>query len=136
MRVYAKSNQNGEEFAIGNIFRFANAGITDALEGADGNTVIKMNDDASGLIGKEINAFFYKDSSGYTSVLPQAAPTVFKNIVEEFNENSVQYHMNKAEGYYTKFILPKIQENATRDPQDTMPDFVKDQQGDTESVPF
>ena len=41
MRVYAKEGKNWEEFAIGNIFRFANAGISDGLEGADGNVTIK-----------------------------------------------------------------------------------------------
>ena len=68
LRVYAKTNKNGEEFAIGQIFRFANAGISDALEGADGNTVIKMDDSAENLKGKQLTVFFYKDSSGYTSV--------------------------------------------------------------------
>ena len=40
-RIYEKKT-NGEEWAIGQVFRFANAGITGGLEGADGKMVIKM----------------------------------------------------------------------------------------------
>ena len=85
MRVYEKISKNGEEFAIGNIFRFANAGITDALESADGETVIKMNDDADELKDKTVNVFLYADGK-YKKALSQIAPVPFKNIVEEFNE--------------------------------------------------
>tara|TARA_Y100000593_G_C4254470_1_gene308889 strand:- start:603 stop:1160 length:558 start_codon:yes stop_codon:yes gene_type:complete len=131
LRVYAKTNKNGEEFAIGQIFRFANAGISDALEGADGNTVIKMDDSAENLKGKQLNVFFYKDSSGYTSVLPQTAPTEFVNVVEEFKINDIQYYKNKAEGYYTKWVLPKIKENESKDPTDTMPSFLLEDDKET-----
>ena len=82
-RVYATTGSNGEEFAIGNLFRFANAGITDALESANGETIIKMNDDAAELVGKTVNAYFYKDGK-FTRALGQIAPVPFKNIVEEY----------------------------------------------------
>ena len=61
LRVYAKSNKDGEEFAIGKIFRFANAGITDALDDGEGNMIIKMDDSPDHLIGKDVNIFLYKD---------------------------------------------------------------------------
>ena len=41
LRVYAKENNNSEEFAIGKVFRFANAGITDALDDGEGNMILK-----------------------------------------------------------------------------------------------
>ena len=85
MRVYEKHSKDGEEFAIGNLFRFANAGITDALESATGETLIKMNDEASELVGKTVNSYFYKDGK-YTKILSQVAPVPFMNIVEEFTE--------------------------------------------------
>ena len=40
LRVYAKTNKDGEEFAIGKVFRFANAGITDALDDGEGNMLV------------------------------------------------------------------------------------------------
>ena len=44
MRIYAKTGADGEEFAIGQMYRFANAGISNALEGPDGTKVLKMDD--------------------------------------------------------------------------------------------
>ena len=61
LRVYAKNSANGEEFAIGNVFRFANAGITDGLDGPDGNIIVKIDDDTSHLKGKQLNICFHKD---------------------------------------------------------------------------
>ena len=43
-RVYATTGKNGEEFAIGQVFRFANAGISGGLEGPDGNMLMKIDD--------------------------------------------------------------------------------------------
>ena len=107
MRVYEKISKNGEEFAIGNIFRFANAGITDGLEGADGNVTVKLDDSAEALIGKEMNIFLYKDGD-YSRVLPQIAPVKFKNIVEEFGDNDVLYWKGRAEQYFKEWVKPNI----------------------------
>ena len=109
MRVYEKQAKDGEEFAIGNIFRFANAGITDALESADGETIIKMNDDPVELTGKTINVYFYQDGK-YKKALGQIAPIPFKNIVEEFTDKDVIYFKGKAESFFSKWIEPKLQD--------------------------
>ena len=107
MRIYEKIGKNGEEFAIGQVFRFANAGITDGLEGADGNITIKMDDSPETLIGKEVNIFLYKDGE-YSRVLSQVAPVPFKNIIEEFTDSDVDFWKGKADTYYTKYIQPKL----------------------------
>jgi|TARA_Y100001951_G_scaffold90358_1_gene83435 hypothetical protein len=106
MRVYEKLSESGEEFAIGQVFRFANAGIVDGLDGPDENVVVKIDDDASHLVGKELNVFFHKDGE-YTRALKQCAPTCFKNIIEEFHENDVEYWKSRAEKYYTDYVLNK-----------------------------
>jgi len=111
MRVYEKIGKDGEEFAVGNLFRFANAGITDALESAEGETVVKLNDDPAELIGKTVNAYFYKDGK-FTRILSQIAPIPFKNIVEEFNEKDVNFFKTKAETFFTKWIKPKLNTEA------------------------
>ena len=59
LRIYAKEGKNGEEFAIGRLFRFANAGISEVLNGANGESVVKIDDSPASLIGKNINIFFY-----------------------------------------------------------------------------
>jgi len=109
MRIYEKIGKDGEEFAIGNLFRFSNAGITDALESATGETVIKMNDEPEELNGKTVNVYFYKDGK-YTRILGQVAPVPFKNLVEEFNEKDVTYFKTKAETFFTKWIEPKLKD--------------------------
>ena len=102
-RIYATKDPNGEEFAIGQVFRFANAGITSALEGPDG-MVIKMDDDPQLLKGKQLNAYFHPDGD-YTRVLKQFAPTVFSNEVETFQEKDIEYWKSSAEKYYNNYVL-------------------------------
>ena len=121
LRVYAKQGKDGEEFAIGNVFRFANAGITEALEGADGNTVVKLNDDAEELIGKQLNIYLYKDGK-YSRALTNVAPTVFENIVEKFTEKDVEFWKTRGEKYYKDYIEPKLEN--------------KEEKLETEDIPF
>lgn len=109
MRMYAKEGKDGQEFAIGSLFRFANAGITDALESAEGETVIKMDDSAEELSGKTVNALFYKDGK-FTRILPKVAPVPFKNIVEEFTEKDVKYFKGQAESFFSKWVEPKLKD--------------------------
>ena len=103
MRVYEQKSKNGEEFAIGQVFRFANAGITDGLDGPDGNIVVKIDDDTSHLKGKHLNVFFHKDGE-YTRALKQVAPVEFENVIEKFTENDVSYWKKRAEQYYTEYV--------------------------------
>ena len=110
LRVYAKENKNGEEFAIGKIFRFANAGITDALDDGEGNMVIKMNDDPDELKGKSVNIFLYKDGE-YSRVLKEISPVPFKNVVEEFSDKDVDFWKGKALQYFDKYVKPKLTTN-------------------------
>jgi hypothetical protein len=103
MRVYAKKGKDGEEFAIGRLFRFANAGITEALESDDGTKVVKLNDSADELKGKGLNIYLYPDGE-YKRILGQPAPTVFENSIEKFNDNDVEYWKGRAEKYYNDYI--------------------------------
>ena len=59
-KVYKKT---GEEFCIGNIFRYANAGI----EESDGKQV-KLDLSPKNLVGKSFQAYFYKNKKGYTDI--------------------------------------------------------------------
>ena len=107
LRIYEKVGQNGEEFAIGRLFRFANAGISEVLSGADGENVVKIDDSASSLMGKKVNIFMYKDGE-YSRVLSSVAPTMFENQLESFKENDVEYWKSNAENYYQKYVVTKI----------------------------
>ena len=107
MRVYAKENTNGEEFAIGNLFRYANAGISSALEGQNGTKVVKLDDSVEQLIGKNINVYIHKDGK-YSRVLNQCAPTEFQNVVVTFSADDVQYWKDRAVKYFEEYVKPKL----------------------------
>ena len=111
MRVYEKKNAEGEEFAIGNLFRYANAGITSALEGQGGTKVIKLDDSSEALIGKRLNVYVHKDGK-YSRVLNQCAPTEFENVVEKFSADDVQYWKDRAEKYFKEYVEPKLKQKS------------------------
>ena len=102
LRIYAKVGKDGEEFVIGNVFRFANAGITEVLEGTGGDKVVKLDDSAKEMIGKQLNIFFYKDGD-YTRAYSSVAPTVFENAIDTFTENDVEFWKNKAETRFSNY---------------------------------
>ena len=106
-RIYSKIGNNGEEFVIAQVFRFANAGLTESLTSANGDMVVQFDDTADNLVGHTINAFLHKDpkNTKYNRVLRQFAPTVFENQVESFNESDVEYWKDRAEDYYNQWIL-------------------------------
>ena len=103
LRVYESVNKTtGEEWRIGQLFRFANAGISGGLDGANGSVVMKIDDDANNLRGKQINVYFYKKGK-YTEVYRDIAPTVFENDVESFKENDVEYWKGRTEKNYLDY---------------------------------
>ena len=112
LRLYEKKGKDGEEFAIGRLFRFANAGISEVLDGANGESIVKIDDSAASLIGKQINIYFYKDGK-YSRVLSSVAPTAFENDVETFNDDDVSYWKQQAENYYEKFVASRNDDSTT-----------------------
>jgi|TARA_Y100001973_G_scaffold37840_1_gene56959 hypothetical protein len=106
-RVYETKSKSGEEFAIAQVFRFANAGITEALEGMNGDMMVKLDDSPSHLVGKKLNAYFYKDGD-YSRILKRFAPTPFENAVEKFNDNDVNYWKTRGESYFKDFVSDKL----------------------------
>tara|TARA_R100000781_G_C4063606_1_gene121934 strand:- start:44 stop:592 length:549 start_codon:yes stop_codon:yes gene_type:complete len=102
LRIYAKMGRDGEEFAIGNVFRFANAGIQEVLEGTGGDKVVKLDDSAEQMVGKHLNVFFYKDGE-YTRAYSSVAPTVFENAIDKFTQADVDFWKTKAETRFNDY---------------------------------
>ena len=100
LRAHQKFNKTTkEEFCIGNIFRYANAGI----EETDGDQV-EINTTPKNLIGKELQVYFYKNAKGYTDVSDNTAPAVpFENAVEKWTEERIEKHKKYAEGRTKQF---------------------------------
>tara|TARA_R100000808_G_C2152923_1_gene162689 strand:- start:73 stop:618 length:546 start_codon:yes stop_codon:yes gene_type:complete len=79
MRVYETFNKkDNTEFKIANLFKFANAGIVGVLNDPNGkHPLIQYDDEASGLVDKVVNVYFYKETktgNGYTRVFDDIAP--------------------------------------------------------------
>ena len=103
LRIYAKVGKDGEEFAIGNVFRFANAGIEEVMDdGGSDSKVFKINDEPGELEGHEINVLFFKDGE-YTRAYSSIAPTIFKNLAEEFTQSDVDYWKGRAERRFNEY---------------------------------
>ena len=111
-RIYAKQGQDGEEFAIGRVFRFANAGITEELDGPDGTVVLKVDDTPEQLVDKDINVFLYKDGK-YSRVLNQFAPTAFEGKADTFTDSDVEYWKGRSEKYFNEYIKDKVSSEPT-----------------------
>ena len=110
LRMYAKSNKSGEEFAIANLFRYANAGITEVVENSSTSSevIVKIDDTASNLVGKEIWIYLYKNEEGYSRVLQRVAPVEFEGSLDSFKESDVNYWKGRAEKYFTDWVQPNI----------------------------
>ena len=106
MRVYEAKDSEGNEFAIGTVFRFANAGITTVLDGPAGEKSVTIDDNPNNLKDRKLNVYLYPDPKNpkYSRVLKQPAPTAFKNEVETFTDQDVEYHKSRAETYYNKWV--------------------------------
>ena len=78
LRAYETVNsKTGEEFKVANIFKYANAGIVGVLKDPNGKEVISYDDEASGLKGKEINIYLYKEQktgNEYSRIYESIAP--------------------------------------------------------------
>ena len=79
MRVYETFNKkDNTEFKIANLFKFANAGIVGVLKDPSGkHPLIQYDDEASGLVDKTVNVYFYKETktgNNYTRIFDDIAP--------------------------------------------------------------
>ena len=109
LRTYAKVNpKTNEEFSIMQVFRFANAGISDSLDSQTGETVLKIDDSPDQLVGKNLNIFMYKDGEYYRA-LTRCAPTVFEGVAETFSDKDVEYWKKKAVSYFDEYVAPNIE---------------------------
>ena len=110
LRMYEKKNKEGEEFAIANLFRYANAGITEVVESgaAEGQVTVKIDDTATNLVGESVWIYLYKNEDGYSRVLQRVAPIEFDGKLDKFSESDVLYWKGRAEQYFKECVKPNI----------------------------
>ena len=107
LRIYETKNKTtGEEFKIAGLFRYANAGIMDVLKDPTGKKpVIQYDDEASGLIGKNINVYFYKETktgNNYTRMNDSIAPVEQEGEKLSYTESDVTSIKNATEANFQK----------------------------------
>ena len=97
-----------EEFCIGNIFRYAGAGIQEAQDGvAEIDTKTPSH-----LIGKKIQVYFFKNAKGYTDISDNVCVAEpMKNIAEEWDEAGIKELKSeqtyRIEKYINEYVKPK-----------------------------
>ena len=80
-RIWSKENEETkEDFGIGNLFLYANAGLTTV----DGGVTI--DDNTHHLKGKALNVFFYENENGYTDAAQRVVPVVREGFGESYVE--------------------------------------------------
>lgn len=80
-RIWSAVNEETkEDFGIGNLFLYANAGLTTV----DGGVTI--DDKAHHLKGKSLNVFFYENENGYTDAAQRVVPVVREGFGESYVE--------------------------------------------------
>ena len=80
-RVWSAVNQETkEDFGIGNLFHYANAGLTEV----DGGVTI--DDNVRHLHGKSLNVFFYENNDGFTDAAQRVVPLVRDGFSEGYIE--------------------------------------------------
>ena len=81
-RVWSAVNATtGEDFGIGNLFHFADAGIK-----TDDDGVLTIDDNVNHLKGKSLNVFFYENENGYTDAAQRVVPVVREGFGESYVE--------------------------------------------------
>ena len=108
LRVYEVFNKTTkDEWKIANIFKFANAGIAGVLKDPTGKQAIQFDDEAAGLIGKSINAFFYKETktgNDYTRIFDSIAPVEQEGEHLSFTDKQVASIKQSVENQYQKSL--------------------------------
>ena len=132
LRAHVKINsKNKEEFCIGNIFRYANAGIVES----DGDQA-KIDTSPKNLVGKTFQAYFFKNKKGYTDISDNVVPAApFKNIAEEWTQKEIDelkkdtYH-NRILPYISKFSNGSTDSWGAQTSNDTGPPVSEDDDWD------
>jgi hypothetical protein len=112
-RVFSAYTKGGDEFAITEVFRFANAGIksANAVDGESEKYVVEIDDNPVNLIGKRVAVFPYKNGK-YWQIYNKVAPAEpFENPLEKVTEAIINYTMLKAESDFEKYVEPKLYQN-------------------------
>ena len=91
LRVHQTFDDDGAEWKILGVFRYANAGISEIFATEDGlEAQMNIDDKPEHLIGCKINVYVYKNAKGYTDISDKVAPTVFKNDWEAYDKAGVE----------------------------------------------
>ena len=79
-RVWSAVNEEtGEDFGIGNLFYYANAGVTTNEDGS-----LSIDDSVSHLKGTSLNILFHENENGFTDGAQRVVPVVREGFSESY----------------------------------------------------
>jgi hypothetical protein len=90
LRIFeVRNKETNEEFKSVNVFRYSMTGIINKLDDPTGKKpILQYDDDVSGLVGKRINVFAYKNKDGYSKFFDTIAPVEQKG--EHYSPSIIQ----------------------------------------------
>ena len=100
-RIWSAVNKDtGEDFGIGNLFHYADAGITETSDGT-----VTIDDHVRHLRGKHLNVFFYENDNGYTDAAQRVVPTIrdgfSEGYVDKLKARAEEWARNRTTGTKT-----------------------------------
>ena len=109
LRIYeAVNKETHEEFALAKFFKVLNAGIIDKIKSPSGKEAIQYDDDEKGLVGKQLNALFYKDANGYNKICNRIAPAEQTGEVISYSAEDVSVSLAALSALKSiSFAVPK-----------------------------
>ena len=120
-RVWSAVNsETKEDFGIGNLFLYANAGLTE-VEGG-----VTIDDNVRHLHGKSLNVLFYENTNGFTDVVSRVAPVTQTTEHVDFDTDMVDRLKLAAEKYHARRNNGAVHTNGT----------TRSTSGKEEAVPF
>ena len=104
LRIYeVRNRETNEEFKLVNLFRYAMAGIIEVLNDPTGKKpILQYDDDVTNLIGKNINAFIFKNQEGYNKFFDTIAPVEQEGEHYSFTADKVDALKVSAEKNFAK----------------------------------
>ena len=99
--------------------------------------MVKLDDSAEQIVGKDLNVFFYKDGD-YTRAYSSVAPTVFENGIDTFTDRDVDFWKGKAETRFHNYT-PSNSTSTTNGVSDlplSVQGGVAEETTKTEDIPF
>lgn len=107
-RLYEDKKNDEPMWKIMPVFRFTNTGVS-FIGSSEDETIVKVDDTPSKLVGKKIGVYTYKNNKGYWRVAPKVFPVMeFQNDVETITNDDISFYEQKAIEFVEKYARDRV----------------------------